>query len=84
MAFPAAKAHSTRWLLFVACVILGTFIGIFFQHFSTTAPLFRDIVDFNVGVSDVDLLAARFGFHFGLRMNLGTFLGGAAGLFLVK
>jgi hypothetical protein len=71
-------------LIFLACVILGTFIGIFFQHFATTAPLFRDIVNFNLGVNEVDLLAVNFGFHFGLRMNLGTFLGGVIGLLVTK
>jgi hypothetical protein len=74
------RGYSTRWLIFAACVILGTFLGVFFQHFSTTAPLFRDIVDFSLGVEEVDLLAVKFGVHFGLRMNLGTFLGGVIGL----
>ncbi|MDR1514665.1 MAG: hypothetical protein LBS45_03140 [Synergistaceae bacterium] len=78
------RGYSTRWLIFLACVILGTFIGIFFQHFSTTAPLFRDIVNFNLGVNEVDLLAVNFGFHFGLRMNLGTFLGGIIGLLVTR
>jgi hypothetical protein len=79
-----AKGYSTRWLLFVACVILGTFIGIFFQSFSTTAPLFKDVIDFTLGVENIDLLAVRFGFHFGLRMNLGTFIGGVIGLIAAK
>lgn len=70
--------------MFVACVVLGTFVGIFFQHFSTTAPLFRDIVSFRVNVDEVDLLALRFGFHFGLRMNLGTFFGAIAGLLCLR
>ena len=78
------KGHSVRWLLFVACVVLGTFLGIFFQHFSTTAPLFRDIVNFNVNVGEIDLLALRFGFHFGVRMNLGTLFGGVVGLFVAR
>lgn len=84
MPIAVAKGYSVRWLLFVACVVLGTFLGIFFQQFSTTAPLFRDVVNFNVGVSEVDLLAFKFGFHFGLRMNLGTLFGGIAGIFFVK
>lgn len=78
------KSRSLRWLLFLACVILGTFIGIFFQHFSTTAPLFRDIVQFTIDVREIDLLALKFGFHFGLRMNLGTFFGGIVGLFVAR
>jgi hypothetical protein len=80
----AVKGYSTKWLIFAACVILGTFIGIFFQHFSTTAPLFKDIVNFTLGVDEVDLLALKFGFHFGLRMNLGTFFGGVTGLLVTR
>lgn len=80
----AARGYSVRWLLFLACVILGTFIGIFFQHFSTTAPLFRDVVSFAVRVDQVDLLALRFGFHVGMRLNLGTFLGGVVGLLMAR
>jgi hypothetical protein len=79
-----AKGYSARWLIFVSCVILGTFIGIFFQHFSTTAPIFRDVINFTVGVDELDLLAVKFGFHFGLRMNLGTFFGGVAGLLAAR
>ena len=84
MPLPVTRGYSLKWLLFLSCIVLGTFLGIFFQHFSVTAPLFRDIVNFNVGVSEVDLLALKFGFHFGLRMNLGTFFGGVVGLFFVK
>jgi hypothetical protein len=82
--FWGAKAHSFRWMFFVLCVILGTFLGIFFQHFNTTAPLFKDIISFTVGVEEMDLLAVRFGFHFGIRMNLGTFLGGVIGLMAAR
>ncbi|MDR3331408.1 MAG: hypothetical protein LBT08_02155 [Synergistaceae bacterium] len=84
MAFPAARSYSARWLLFAACVILGTFIGIFLQGFAATASIFRDVVSFGAGLGKVDLLALWFGFDFGFRMNLGTFLGGVAGLFLVR
>lgn len=73
-----------RWLLFLACVVLGTFMGIFFQHFSVTAPLFRDIVNFTVGVEQIDLLAVNFGFHLGLRMNLGTLFGGIVGVWVAR
>ena len=76
--------YSVRWLLFLACVVLGTFLGIFFQHFAVTAPLFRDIVDFKFAVGDIDLLAVRFGFNFGLRMNLGTLFGGIAGILVAR
>lgn len=84
MPLPLAKNHSTRWLLFVSCVILGTFVGIFFQHFETTAPLFRDIVNPAIRLDEINLLALKFAFSFELRMNLGTFFGGIAGLFMVK
>ena len=76
--------YPLRWLVFLACVILGTFMGIFFQHFSVTAPLFRDIVNLKFGVGEVDLLAVSFGFNFGLRMNLGTLFGGIAGILVAR
>ncbi len=79
-----ARGYSVRWLLFLACIVLGTFLGIFFQHFDVTAPLFRDIVNFTLGVDEIDLLAVKFGFHLGLRMNLGTLFGGIAGIWMAR
>lgn len=76
--------YSVRWLIFLVCIILGTFMGIFFQHFSVTAPLFRDVVDLKFGIGEVDLLAIRFSFDFALRMNLGTLFGGIAGLLVTR
>jgi hypothetical protein len=81
---PAFRGVSLRWWIFLACVVLGTFLGIFFQRFDVTAPLFRDVVRFEVDVRNIDLLALDFGFHFGLRLNLGTFFGGVAGLWAAR
>jgi hypothetical protein len=84
MALPAAKISSPKWLLFMACVIFGTLLGIFFQHFSSTAPIFKNIVDFKIGVKEVDLLVLSFGFDFALKMNLGTLVGGVVGLLFIR
>ena len=75
---------SLRWWIFLACVVLGTFMGLFFQHVSTTAPLFRDVVRWGWNVDRVDFLALEFGFHFALRLNLGTLLGGVVGLWVAR
>lgn len=80
----SSRVYSVRWLLFLVCLVLGTFLGIFFQRFSATAPLFRDIVALKLGVKEFDLLAFRFGFHFVLRMNLGTFFGGVIGVWAAR
>lgn len=79
-----ARGYSVRWLLFFACVVFGTFMGMFFQRFGVTAPLFKDIANFTVGVERIDLLAVNFGFHLGLRMNLGTLFGGIAGIWAAR
>lgn len=79
-----ARAYSVRWVLFLACIVFGTFMGIFFQRFGVTAPLFQDIVNFTVSVDRIDLLALNFGFHVGLRMNLGTLFGGIAGIWAAR
>lgn len=78
------KGYSMRWWIFIACIVLGTFMGIFFQHFAVTAPLFRDIVSFNVNIGQIDLLAVKFGFQFGMRLNLGTLFGGIIGLWVAR
>jgi hypothetical protein len=84
VAAAVSRGSTFKWLIFTACVISGTLLGIFFQHFETTAPIFRNIVNFSASVREVDLLVLSFGFDFALRMNLGTFAGGVAGLFLIR
>ncbi|MDR1472448.1 MAG: hypothetical protein LBS75_07980 [Synergistaceae bacterium] len=79
-----AKISAHKWLIFIACVIFGTLLGIFFQHFETTVPIFKDIANFRIAVRKVDLLALSFGFDFALRMNLGTFVGGVVGLLFIR
>ena len=80
----ASLGGNRRWWVFLACVVLGTFLGIFFQQFTTTAPLFRDVVRWSWRVEQVDFLALQFGFHFALRLNLGSLLGGVAGLWAIR
>jgi len=78
------RTNSGKWLVVFFCTVLGTFLGVFFQHFSVTAPLFRDIVDLSAGPVSADLLALRFSFGFGLRLNLGTLFGGLVGLWITR
>jgi hypothetical protein len=80
----SSRRDGFRWWIFFACTVLGTFLGIFFQRFDVTASLFRNLIDLGFDLKDLNLLAADLGFRFYLHMNLGTFLGGAVGLWLAR
>ncbi len=82
MAF--AKSGGIRWGIIFLCLVLGTWLGMFLQRFSASASLFTDIIDFAVDVRQVDLLMLRFGFHFALKMNLGTLIGAIAGVLISR
>jgi len=68
-------------LVIFASLLLGTAAGMFFQQFTVTAPLFKNFVDFSFSVKEINLLFIRFGLLFGLKINLGTILGGVVGIF---
>ena len=78
MAF--AKSGRFRWGIILLFLIMGTWLGIFLQRFSSTAALFTNFVDFVIDVKQVDLIMLRFGFQFALKMNLGTLIGAIAGI----
>lgn len=79
-----ARLGKLRWGVLFLCLILGTWLGIFLQRFAASAPLFSNVVDVAVDIRQVDLIMLRFGFHFALKMNLGTLLGALAGLYVSK
>ncbi len=76
--------RSRRWSVVLFCAVLGTLLGIFLQRFAPTASFFRDFEKISIAISQVDLIALRFGFQFSLRVNLGTFLGCIAGFFVAR
>lgn len=59
-------------------------MGIWLQYYQVTSSLFRDITQFAVDVKQVDLIVCDFGFHFALRLNLGTLLGALLGLWFFR
>ncbi len=75
-----AKSGSLRWGIIFLFLILGTWFGIFLQRFDASAALFANVIDFSVDIRQIDLIMLRFGFHFALKMNLGTLIGAIAGI----
>lgn len=78
------KSCPLRWGLIVLCMVMGTWLGIFLQHFQATSFLFGNIVDFSVDIRQIDLVMFRFGFFFALKLNLGTLCGGLLGVYLAR
>lgn len=78
------KSSALRWGLLFACLVIGTWIGIFFQHFEATAMLFTNIVDVSLDIKEIDLAMIKFGFLFALKLNLGTLIGGIIGIWLAR
>ena len=74
------RSGGLRWGIMLLFLILGTWLGIFLQRFNASAALFANVIDFSVDVRQVDLIMLRFGFHFALKMNLGTLIGAIAGI----
>ena len=44
------KNSSIRWGVILLCMILGTWLGLFFQRFAATAVLFANVVDFTIDI----------------------------------
>jgi len=75
---------SKCWIIIFVSLIAGTGLGIFFQQFSVTAPLFKNFVDFTFSVKEINLIFIRFGLLFGLKVNLGTILGALTGILVAR
>jgi hypothetical protein len=80
----ALKASTRRWGIVFLCLLLGTWLGVFFQHFDATALIFKNFVDIAFNVKDIDIVMLKFGIFFGLKINLGTIFGGAIGVWLTR
>ena len=78
------SGRSGRWAMVILCLLLGTFMGVYLQRFSLTSLAFRDVVNTAFDLNNVDLVFMRFGFMFGVRLNLGSLLGALAGLWLTR
>lgn len=78
------SSRSTRWAMVILLLLLGTFMGVYLQRFSMTSLLFRDVVNTGFDLKNVDLVFLRFGFMFGVRLNLGSLLGALAGLWIAR
>ena len=66
------KNSSIRWGVILLCMILGTWLGLFFQRFPATSVLFANVV------------MVRIGFLFALKLNLGTLIGAITGIVITR
>lgn len=71
---------SKCWIIIFVSLIAGTALGIFFQQFAVTAPLFKNFVNFTFSVKEINLIFVHFGLLFGLKINLGTIIGALIGI----
>ena len=80
----SVKSVQLRWGLVFLCLVLGTWFGVFMQQFAPVAKFFANVVDFSVDIKQIDLVMLKFGFDFAMKLNLGTLLGGFAGVWIVR
>lgn len=73
-----------RWGMFLICLVMGTWVGLFLQSFGVLSTVFANFVDFTVDIRQVDLAVLRLGLLFSLRLNAGTILGGIIGLIIAR
>ncbi|MEG1603645.1 MAG: hypothetical protein RRY12_01530 [Cloacibacillus sp.] len=78
------KNYSIRWGIIFLCLVMGTWLGIFFQRFPATAVLFANVVDFSVDIKEINFVMIRLGFLFALKLNLGTLIGAITGIFITR
>ncbi|MEG1912127.1 MAG: hypothetical protein RR091_06540 [Cloacibacillus sp.] len=78
------KNYSIRWGIIFLCLVMGTWLGIFFQRFPATAVLFANVVDFSVDIKEINFVMVRLGFLFALKLNLGTLIGAITGIFITR
>jgi len=80
----SVKSVQLRCGLIFLCLVLGTWFGVFMQQFVPAAKFFANVVDFAVDIKQIDLVMIKFGFYFAMKLNLGTLLGGFAGIWIVR
>ena len=78
------KYGSKRWWMLIVSIVIGTLIGIYLQGFASTASYFRNIVSVGFNFRDVNLAVIDFGLKFYFHANLGTLIGGIAGLWIIR
>lgn len=78
------KNYSLKWGVIFLCLIMGTWLGIFFQRFPATAALFANVVDFSIDIKEINFIMLRLGFLFAVKLNLGTLLGAVTGILITK
>lgn len=78
------RSSALRWGIIFLCLLLGTWLGIFLQRFGATSAIFTNFINFNINVKQVDLIMLRLGFNFAMKINLGTVIGGALGVWAAR
>lgn len=79
-----AKNSTIRWGVILICLVLGTWLGLFMQRFGATSAIFANFVNFSVDIKQIDIVMLRFGFFFAVKINLGTVIGGALGVWVSR
>lgn len=74
------KSATLRCGIIFLCLILGTWTGIYLQRYPATSAIFANVVDFAIDIKQVDLVMIKVAFMFALKLNLGTLIGGIAGI----
>jgi hypothetical protein len=54
------------------------------QQFVPMAKFFANVIDFTIDIKQIDLVMLKFGFSFAMKLNLGTLLGGFAGVWAAR
>ncbi len=80
----AAKSGTLRWGIIFLCMILGTWAGFYCQRIPAVSGVFKNVVDFSFDINQIDIVMARFGFFFALKLNLGTLLGALLGIWAAR
>ncbi len=80
-----AKSSWLRLAVIFLCMALGTGLGIFLRRYSAAlSALFFDFADFTIDLRTIDFIMIKFGFLFGLKLNLGTLIGAAVGIVVTR
>lgn len=79
-----SNSSAKRVFIVLLCLLLGTWLGVFFQHFDSTARLFKNIADLYFNFKELNIILFRFSFSFGIKLNLGTIIGGIVGIWFLR
>jgi len=71
-------------LLLFLSLLVGTMVGHYLYQFKPLSRFFDDLLTIGFDMKRLDLAFIDMGLYFRLNCNLGTILGGIAGLWIMK